>query len=252
MKSYFSLRRTIIICIWMLTWQLISLAVDNSIVFVGPLSVLHTLSARICTASFWETIFYSFIRISLGFITACVLGSLTGALSFVFPLMQEILEPVVLLIKSVPAASFIIIALIWMGSENLSVFISFLIVFPVLYINMLTGLKSTDKNLLEMADIFHISFPGKLLYIYFPALFPYFLSACNIALGMSWKSGIAAEVIGIPSGSIGEQLYMSKIYLNTADLFAWTFVIISVSALFEKIFLKLLVCLAVHFRISDV
>ncbi|MDE7233674.1 MAG: nitrate ABC transporter permease, partial [Ruminiclostridium sp.] len=57
--------------------------------------------------------------------------------------------------------------------------------------------------------------------------------------GLCWKSGVAAEVIGIPNGSIGEKLYMSKIYLETADLFAWTLVIILVSRLCEGIFTSL-------------
>ena len=57
---------------------------------------------------------------------------------------------------------------------------------------------------------------------------------------MSWKSGVAAEIIGVPSYSIGERLYMAKIYLNTDSLFAWTLVIIVLSLIFEKIFLGLL------------
>lgn len=80
----------------------------------------------------------------------------------------------------------------------------------------------------------------RLLYIYLPQLQPFLLSACSVALGMSWKAGIAAEVIGIPSGSIGEQLYEAKVYLSTADLLSWTVVIVLVSVLFEKLFITLL------------
>ena len=51
---------------------------------------------------------------------------------------------------------------------------------------------------------------------------------------------MAAEVIGLPKGSIGERLYQAKIYLDTPDLFAWTAVIILVSLVFERVFLRLL------------
>ena len=61
---------------------------------------------------------------------------------------------------------------------------------------------------------------------------------------MCIRDRIAAEIIGIPKGSIGENLYNAKIYLETPDLFAWTFVIIAVSVLFEKIFQWLLSLLA--------
>ena len=75
------------------------------------------------------------------------------------------------------------------------------------------------------------------VFIFFLMVLPYFLSACRLSLGMCWKAGVAAEVIGVPSGSIGEKLYNAKIYLNTPDLFAWTIVIIVISFVFEKCFL---------------
>ena len=88
-----------------------------------------------------------------------------------------------------------------------------------------------------MASVFHIPLIRRVWYLYRGALYPYLKSACRTALGMGFKSGIAAEVIGIPTGSIGEKLYKSKVYLETPDLFAWTIVIIFVSMTFEKIFL---------------
>ena len=57
---------------------------------------------------------------------------------------------------------------------------------------------------------------------------------------MSWKAGVAAEVIGVVGGSIGEKLYEAKIYLQTGDLLAWTVVIVALSALFERAVLALL------------
>ncbi len=90
-----------------------------------------------------------------------------------------------------------------------------------------------------MSRVFRFLFK-RLRYIYIPAVHPYLLSSCRTALGMSWKSGVAAEVIGIPQASIGEQLYYSKLYLDTAGLFAWTFAIIVISAVFERFFLSLL------------
>lgn len=109
-------------------------------------------------------------------------------------------------------------------------------VLPVVYSNVLQGIKTTDMKLLEMAKVFRVTPVKKALYIYLPHLKPYILSACSVSLGLSWKAGIAAEVIGIPTGSIGEKLYQAKVYLSTPDLFAWTVVIIVISILFEKLF----------------
>ena len=137
-----------------------------------------------------------------------------------------------------------ILALIWTGAENLSVFISFLVVYPVIHINTLAGLSHADPGLLEMARVFRIPVWRQALSIYRISLYPYLESALKTSLGMGFKSGIAAEVIGVPGGSIGEGLYMAKIYLSTADLFAWTLMIIAVSSVFEKLFLLLLKTIA--------
>jgi len=110
----------------------------------------------------------------------------------------------------------------------------------MIYVNTISGLNSADAQLLEMAGVFHMSGWKKFRYIYWPALLPYLINGAAISLGMSFKSGIAAEVIGVPDHSIGEKLYMAKIYLSTADLFAWTLVIIVISGLFEKVFIQLL------------
>ena len=124
--------------------------------------------------------------------------------------------------------------------RNLSVFISFLVVVPMIYGATLAGLENMDKKLLEMSQVFSMPFLKKVRFLFIPAVHPYLVSSCRTALGMSWKSGVAAEVIGIPKASIGEQLYYTKLYLDTSGLFAWTFSIILISAVFELVFLTLL------------
>ena len=150
------------------------------------------------------------------------------------------MAPFMLTVKAVPVASFVILILMWVSSKNLSIIISFLIVLPVIYTNIKDGISSCDKQLLEMAQVFRISPMRKIRYIYISQIMPFFRAACSISLGLCWKSGVAAEVIGIPKNSIGENLYNAKIYLDTPDLFAWTVVIILISLIFEKLFIYLL------------
>lgn len=240
MRHRLSLRTLAIVFAWLAVWQAASVIVANDILLAGPADVIRSLFMQIFTHDFWRSIYTSFLRIMCGFLLAFLGGILTGSLSFRFPLLRELLNPPLLLMKSVPVASFVILALIWAGSENLSVLISFFVVFPILYVNTLSGLSDVDPKLLEMAEIFHVSLPGRIRFLYLPALFPYLASGCRIALGMSWKSGIAAEVIGVPSHTVGEHLYLSKIYLATSDLFAWTLTILLISLLTEQFFLKIL------------
>lgn len=228
------MRKAAIIIFWLIVWQIAAVWTDNPILLVGPVQVLRTFVQNMLQPDFLKTVLYSFTRIGLGFFTALCTGLLLGALSYRFPIAEELAAPVMAALKSIPVASFVVLLLIWFGSSKLSFFISFLIVFPNVYVNTISGLKSADTKLLEMARIFGMSRRNRFFYIYRPALMPYLNSCLKISLGMSWKSGVAAEVIGLPDYSLGEQLYMSKIYLDTAGLFAWTLSIILISFLFEK------------------
>ena len=234
------IRQLLILLIWLLLWQLLAELIHNRILFVGPAEAFAALFLQLPTVEFWRTVLHSSFRICSGYLLAFLLGVLFGILAYKKWYAEEFLEPAVALLQSIPVASFVILALIWIGSKNLAVLISFVIVFPVIYRNTLQGMKAADEQLLEMADVFGMSAWSRLWYVYRPALLPYLLAGSRIACGMAWKSGVAAEVIGVPELSIGEKLYMAKIYLSTAELFAWTFVVIVVSRLLERAFLWLL------------
>lgn len=151
---------------------------------------------------------------------------------------EELLAPLVSVVKAVPVASFIILALVWLDSRRLPLFIAALMAFPVVYRNVLEGIRGTSRELLEMARVFRIPLSRRLRGVDLPQVLPYFRAAADTALGLSWKAGTAAEVIGLCSGTIGERLYTAKVYFQTADLFAWTAVIVLLSVLFEGLFLR--------------
>lgn len=239
-ETHKRIRKTAVILSWLVIWQVAAVWADNRILLVGPLQVLEALAENVMRPDFLAVIGCSFARIGLGFFLALFAGLLFGAVSYRFPFAGEVLSPVMAVLKSVPVASFVVLLLIWFGSGRLSFLISFLIVFPNVYVNTVAGLRSTDIKLLEMARVFGIGGWKKFLYIYRPALMPYLNGCLRISLGMSWKSGVAAEIIGLPEHSLGERLYMSKIYLDTAGLFAWTLTIVLASFLFEKAVLGLL------------
>ena len=221
----------------LLIWQGASLLVGNRLLLVPPLVVLRVLSGLILTGSFWNAVAYSWLRITAGFLLALGTGTVLAVLAGRFHLAEILLKPWMSAVKATPVAAFIILCLIWLNARSLSIFIAFLMVLPVVYTNLLQGIRSTDRKLLEMAAVFDLGRWRRVHYIYLPQIRPYLISACAIAIGLSWKAGIAAEVIGIPDGSIGERLYEAKVYLNTGDLFAWTIAIVAVSLVFEKFFI---------------
>ncbi len=227
--------RLVAILFWLIVWQIVSTMIGKEILFASPMKTVHSLLLLIRTKTFWNSIFYSCSMIALGFFCAVLIGSILAIVAYYILFIREIISFLMQVIKSIPVASFVILALLWVNLQWLPVLMSFLMVLPVFYFNVLKGILATDKKLLEMADVFQVPIGRRIRYIYLPALTPYFISACSVGLGFCWKSGVAAEVIGRPTRSIGNQLYKAKLYLLTSELFAWTFVIVILSAIFEKL-----------------
>lgn len=227
-------RKIIAVLVLLAAWQLLSCLVDRAIFLPSVPDTLCALIELARTKDFYLSVGTSFLRIAAGFLLAAASGALLAVFAELNAQLREILQLLMQLIKSIPVASFVILVLLWVRSAQLSIVISFLMVLPVIFTNISSGIQQTDQKLLEMAWIFDLSLFCKIRYIYLPAVWPAFVTACSVGLGFCWKSGIAAEVIGLPAHSIGTQLYEAKLYLMTPELFAWTIVIVFLSSLFEK------------------
>lgn len=228
------------ICFWLFVWHFLSLKINSSIFLPSPEATYKALIRIGKRAGFWQTIFNTFSKIAKGFLLALIAGTFSAIISSFVKIIDVLVSPFMRLLKTVPVASFIILALLWVKSDKLSVLISFVMVTPVVYINILQSFDNVDNNLLEMADIFNVGLLRRLRFIYVPALVSGFMSACKIGLGFCFKAGIAAEIIGLPFQSIGSELYKSKLYLMTDELFAWTVVIVIMSVFFEGVCIYLL------------
>ena len=205
-----------------------------------PVQTLAALARIAPTAGFWQRIAFSALRILAGFLLAVAGGLVLGAAGARWRRVRIFVEPVMQLIRAMPVASFVILALLWVRGENLSVVVSFTHVLPVVYAGVLAGIADTDPQLLEMARVYRLPLGARLRYIWLPGVFPSFSESCIAAMGMCWKSGVSAEVIGLPDHSVGDALYRAKITLSTPEVFAWTLVIVLLSALLSAAAARLL------------
>lgn len=218
---------------WLAVWTLAAAAVGNSLLLPSPIETITELFELIPTANFWSCAALSLLRVAIGIVAAVIAGTLTAAICCACRVADKLMFPFMTVIKSTPVASFVILALVWLGTSVLPAFISFLMVYPLIFSNVRAGILGTDKKLLEMARVFGLSLPTRIRRIYIPSAYPYFVTSLKTSLGLAWKAGIAAEVIAAPKYSIGRMLYQSKVYFETTELFAWTLVIILLSLLIE-------------------
>lgn len=229
------LKHILISFFWLSIWQFIYFNVNKEILLVSPFHVFARLKILLFEYDFWITVFFSLLRILTGYIIGITSALIIAVITKANKIIYDILHPVIVTVKSTPVASFIILTLVWIKSSYIPIFITVLMVMPIVWNNVYNGISNTDIKLLEMSKIFNFNIYKKIRFIYIPTIKPYFISSCITSLGLAWKSGIAAEIISLPHHSIGYKLYSAKLYINTADLFSWTIVIIVLSIILEKL-----------------
>lgn len=229
------LKITAVSLLWLAIWQVIAITINQEILIPTPFKTFISLLELAKTPKFWFSVFWSMLRIIIGYLLGVVVGTIGGVLTAYSKIFKSLITPILHLIRAVPVASFIILSLVWLKSSNLPIFISFLMVLPMIWGNVENGLNNIDIKFLEMAKIFRIK-PIKVFFnIKLPLILPSLISTSITALGFSWKSGVAAEVICRPINSIGGMLQDAKIYLETPNVFALTAVVAILSLLLETI-----------------
>lgn len=228
------------IVFWLAVWEAASRIVAQRLFLASPILVLQCLYGLLGTSEFYATVGFSLLRITIGFFAAAVLGSVLAVLAYNTGFAETLLRPFMGAVKAAPVASFVVLALLMVGSKYLSALVSFLMVLPVFYTNILEGLKSVEPERFEAAAVFGMLKSDRFRFIYLPYVAPFTTSSCEIGIGIAWKSGVSAEVIGIAAGSIGEKIYDSKLYLDTAQLFAYTLVVVALSLVLELLARRLI------------
>lgn len=229
------LKYLIITVIWLCVWQFTAMAIGQELLFPTPIAVAIRLFQLAATADFYKVILYSLLRILFGMMAGVLIGALGGMITAFSKTAKAFFAPVLAVVKATPVASFIILLVLYVSRDLTPLIISLMIVTPIVWTGVESGILNTDKSLLEMARVYKMSRGDRIKHIFLPSITPYLLAAIKSSLGMAWKAGIAAEVLLQPIISIGKMISDSKILLETTDLFAWTVVVVVLSVVIEKI-----------------
>ncbi len=213
-------------------WAALSV-VTNSMLLPSPLKVLGALGKLLSTPSDLKDVVVTLLRGFSGIGLAVLAGGIAGYAAGRNHWLESLLRPTVAMMKAVPVVSIIILMIFWFKTDLVPVIIGFMIAFPVVYHGVLQGTRQVDAKLLEMALVFRVPSSRVLTGIYLPSLLPYLVGAMDAAIGIGWKSVIAAEVICQPKYGIGTQLMNAKYNLVMEPLFAWTLLAVALSYLTE-------------------
>ncbi len=219
-----------------MVWWVLARLVNQEIYVPTPMRTFQELIDNIGQVYFWKTIMATISRVAIGFFFACIIGVSLGVLCGMHYFSYTLWHPVISAIKSTPVMSFILIAIIWFQSNDVPVFICFLMGLPIIWTSTVEGIHNVDNRLIEMASVYKVDKKYRISQIYFPSITPYIRAAMITALGLGWKVTVAAEVLSNPKFSIGTKLSEAKVYVESASLFAWTIVVIVLSLLLESLF----------------
>ncbi|OFI01520.1 putative aliphatic sulfonates transport permease protein SsuC [Clostridium acetireducens DSM 10703] len=218
----------------LLVWNISSELLGSEFIFPSPKTTFISLFSIVKSDIFLYSVVGTIKRGLVGFFISSILGILLGFAAGFNRLLRIIFEPFIIIIRSTPVMSIILIALMQFKTNNVPIFVSFLVVFPIIYLNVLEGIKSVDVKVIEMAKVYKVKWYRIILSIYIPSIVSFIISGMSTAFGIGWKAIIAAEVLSQPKNSIGFNLQTAKVNLDMEEVFAWTFVAIMLSFIFEK------------------
>lgn len=220
---------------FLLLWALAAARIGKEIILPSPPVTMAQLWRLLTSGLFWAHLGATLGRGLLGFTLAFLAGLACGLLSGRCPTFKTFFHLWLTVIRSTPSMALILLALIWFKANAVTLFVTFLVVFPLITQNVMEGLKQIDPELEEMARLYQVSFRRRIRRLYLPAIMPYLATGAAAGLGITWKVMIAAEVMAYPQLGIGTRMDTARTYLETAEVFAWTVVIIAISLFFDRI-----------------
>ena len=225
---------------WVGVWMLVANRIGKPLLFPYPKDVLLRLWELMQTEDFYRITATSLGNVFTGILIAVRLGVVLSIITSRVSLLRELILPAMTVIKATPVASFIVLAMILIGSAKIPTFITLLIVLPVVWTNLDEGFLKIDPKLSEVTRVYKMPFFRRLRVLILPSLKPYFVSACRSSIGLAWKAGVAAEIIAMPKNTIGTMIGEAKLYIESATMFAWTLTVILLSLVIEFLFTRLL------------
>ena len=228
-------KKILIIAFWIIIWWLLSLKVDNELIFPNPFVVIKKLLSFSVTTEFWAITLSSLFRVLRGIIFSIIVGSLLAYASYKIKIIYEILSPIMTTARATPVASFIILIALFIGAAKVPSIITIIMVTPIIWQSVYAGFNDISPELKEVCTTYKLPGVQQLKCLYLPAVMPYFTSSVLTSIGLGWKAGIAAEILFPPLKSIGKSIADSNMLLNTVDLFAWTLAVVMLSIIFEAI-----------------
>lgn len=217
-------------------WAVSSEIVGNEYLLPSIGQTVKEFLSLFTKGAFYVAYFRTLLRSVVAFLIAFAVAFALALVSYKSFIAQKIINPFVSVARALPTIAVVLLALVWTNSEIAPVIVTTLVVMPTAYAGILNALLSVDKEQLEACKVFGIDEKTVLKRVKIPQVAPYLLSVAGTSLSLNIKLMVAGEVIASTSRSIGNALYLSKLYEQTAQTFALVIVTVITGLLVEAFF----------------
>ncbi len=218
-------------------WWLAALIFDE-IIIASPANTLSSLAGMLLTGAFWKSVGITCQRFALSLLLGSLTGVVFGIAAGLNKAIREVLEPFRWVLMTVPPAVLVVVSMIWFGMGNTqTVFVASLLILPIMYMNTVDGIDAVDRQLVEMAGVYHAPITMLIRELYLPGVGGYMLTGLSLATGMGIRIVVLAELLGAASG-IGYEFALARTNLDTPALFAWVIVCLIIGGGLDLCFLN--------------
>ena len=204
-------------------WWLLSLSFSDLVV-ASPWQTVAGLVGLLSTVDFYRDFFITLQRFALSLFFGVFFGITFGVLAGLEKRLKWLFAPLNWILMTMPPVVLVMLSMLWFGMGGFqTIFVTTLLIFPMIYANTMAGIESVDPDLLEMARIYRAGRVRMIREIYFPGIYAPLFAALSLSAGMGMRIVVLAEVLGASSG-IGYAFSLSRTNVDTPSLFAWIIV----------------------------
>jgi ABC-type nitrate/sulfonate/bicarbonate transport system permease component len=200
-------------------WHLASVYLVSSVLFPPPARVLVKAYELARSGMLEQQIAVSMQRILIGFVCGSAIGIPVGLAIGSFAGVRRVLEPYTEFFRFIPATAMITVAVIWFGiGEGSKIFLIIYTTVFVVIVNTAAGVGAVAPNKIRAAQSLGASRVQIFLFVALPATMPYILTGMRAAMGNSFITIIAAELVAANAG-LGKMIWDARLFMLVDQIF---------------------------------
>lgn len=196
----------IVIIVLLAVWQfLVSVVRLPPVVLPSPLTVLNDAKIMATTGfqgeTLWTDAWVSAARIAAGFVAAIIIGAPLGLWMGTNKYVFRAIDPILQFVRPVPPLAYIPLLVVWFGIGEVSKGMVILLgSIPIIMISALSGVKSTPRHRIQVAQCLGATRFQIFRYVILPSALPEIFTGMRVGIGVAWTCLVAAEMVGASAG----------------------------------------------------